>query len=121
MQLNSDLENIQLFASEHNLKLNASKSSVIFFNKKKINVVATINDFTLSINNVNLSVVNDIRNLGVYLDTNLTFQFHIKYKQKIAYMRLKKLYHLRKFLPAKTKYYLCNLLILSLFDYRRIW
>ena len=32
-------------------------------------------------------------------------------------MRLKKLYHLRKFLPAKTKYYLCNSLILFLFDY----
>jgi hypothetical protein len=34
-QLNSDLQNIQQFANEHNLKLNASKSSVIFFNKKK--------------------------------------------------------------------------------------
>ena len=60
----------------------------------KINADATINDFTVRINNVNLPVVNEIKNLGVYLDTNLTFQPHIKYKQKIAYAP-------KKIIPSK--------------------
>ena len=112
----SDLDNINSFAVDHNLKLNATKSCIIFLgsNRNNLNI---LDNFNVKINNVPVPVVKEAKNLGVYFDTGLTFQTHIKNKLKIAYMRLKKLYYLKTILPSKTKYYLCETLILSLFDY----
>ena len=115
-QFNSDLSRLNGFSTDHNLKLNASKSCYILFNTNK-NIENYISEnFRPVIENVHLPLVGEAKNLGVIFDKNLTFQSHINNKLRIAYMRLKKLNNLKSFLPSKTKYFLCDTLILSLFD-----
>ena len=116
-RLEEDLEFINSYAEDHNLKLNAIKSCIILFGSNKNNLAYVTDNFNITINNTPLPVVNETKNLGVYFDSGLTFLTHIKNKLKIAYMRLKKLYNFKNYLLPSAKYYLCNALVLSLFDY----
>lgn len=114
---NRDLENLNDFSKQHNLKLNPSKSYVIFFNTNKNTDNVVKKYFIPKIDNFPLPVSKEVKNLGIMFDENLTFQSHINSKLKVAYGRLKKLYGFKKFLPSRTKYLLCDSLILSLFNY----
>lgn len=117
LQYNIDINRIDKFATDHNLKLNTSKSCVLFFESSKARVTGITKNFKVEINNVLLPVVAEAKNLGIHVDSKLTFNSHIKNKLTNAYCRLKKLNIYKKFLPPFVKYYLCNTLILSLFDY----
>jgi len=114
-KLNTDLNNIHTFADEHNLKLNSTKSQILVFNPSKINREPI--NFQAHINNIPIPVVKEAKNLGIIFDNALTFSAHLQKKTTAAYLRLKQLYKVARFLPSKTKYLLCNSLILSLFDY----
>jgi len=113
---NRDLNSIQSYAENHNLKLNASKSCILFFGSNQRDVDIISQTFSVQIFNTKIPVVTEANNLGVILDNKLTFVSHINKKISIAYMRLKQLYNFKKYLTEKTKYYLCNTLILSLFE-----
>ena len=117
IQLNDDLKNISIFAQDHNLKLNPTKSCVMLLGENKRQIANINENLNIVINQEQVPVVTEAKNLGIYFDTRLTFATHVKRKLSIAHLRLKKLYHLKKYLPSKTKYYLCNSLVLSLFDY----
>lgn len=115
-QFNNDLGNLRNFAEDHNLKLNPSKSCILFFNHKS-SIDSVTRSFVPKIDDTPLTMVTEAKNLGVILDESLSFRPHVNNKLKIAYMRLKSLNKYKKFLPSKIKYKLCDSLILSLFDY----
>ena len=116
-QFNRDMKNIASYSKNHNLKLNASKSQLIFFGVKKNYLNNIPNNFEVKIDNDVLPVVAEAKCLGMVIDSNLTFQSYIKKKLQIAYMRLKNLYSLKKNMHPRAKYYLCDTLVLSLMDY----
>lgn len=116
-QFNADLKSINMYAKDHNLKLNPQKSNILLFCCNKQNEQATQNKIKIKIDETEVPLVTEAKNLGIIFDTQLNFKSHISKKVQIAYMRLKNLYKYNHSLPSKTKYYLCNSLILSLFDY----
>lgn len=70
--LQEDLERVANYCKTNNLILNISKCSVITFSRKTQTV-----QFKYSIENQPLLRVSDIRDLGVHLDSKLTFVNHI--------------------------------------------
>ena len=117
IKFNFDLNQLNSFALDHNLKLNPAKSSIIFLGGTKLKLNRISENFIAEINNVPLPKVTEVKNLGIFLDSELSFQTHIKHKLSIAYMRLRKLWNIKKYVQCKTKYFLCNSLVLSIMDY----
>ena len=117
LNFNDDLNKINKYALDHNLKLNAGKSCVIVFGSDINKITNTAGNMNIHIDNVAIPIVTETKNLGIYFDAKLSFQAHITTKLKAAYIRLKNFSSLKKYIPSKTKYQLCDTLILSLFDY----
>ena len=115
--LKSDLNKINQFSLDHNLKLNASKSQALIFNSNKHIREFVSNQYNVKIGDGVVPLVIEAKNLGIIFDTQLSFLPHINTKLRVAYTRLKALYRLKKYLSSKTKYLLCESLIISLFDY----
>ena len=112
----SDLRKIEEYAINHNLKLNAPQSQLLVLgnNSDRKNIE---NYLHIQLNNNTIPIVSEAKNLGVTFDSSLTFESHVKMKIKAAYLRLRNLYKLKKYLSSKQKYFLCDTLILSLFAY----
>ena len=104
-QLNQDLNCIYVYAENHNLKLNASKSCILFLSSNKNKIEYATNNFLVHINNIQIPVVSEAKNLGMIFDSNLTFGSHISKKLSVAYMRLKGLYKLKRHISSQIKYF----------------
>ena len=72
--LQSDLEKLSSWCNTNDMELNISKCSVITFTRKK-NVI----DFDYSVGGVTLKRVDEIKDLGIILDTKLCFDRHINH------------------------------------------
>lgn len=112
----SDLTNFYNLATDHLLKLNPSKSSVILFgNESQINFVK--NNMTIKLNNVPLPYCDSCKSLGLTIDSRLRFKAHVTAKLRSAYGNLKLIYGNRHSLPRETRKLLCDALVLSQFNH----
>lgn len=68
-KFNRDLENINKFAQDHNLKLNPSKSWIIFLGAIKAKLARISDNFNAHINDIRLPIVSEVKNLGIFLDS----------------------------------------------------
>ena len=80
IQLNDDLKNISIFAQDHNLKLNPTKSCVMLLGENKRQIANINENLNIVINQEQVPVVTEAKNLGIYFDTRLTFATHVKSK-----------------------------------------
>ena len=71
---NSDLAKIEKWASENKMQFNDTKSKVMLITRKRNN-----GNINVYLNNRRLDVVNDLKYLGIYFDSRLTFDKHIRY------------------------------------------
>jgi len=115
-QLESDVENLVVSAEMHNLNINPSKSSIIIFgnrvarNSVKDNVIISVNDAVIP-------VVDAVKSLGVYFDSELRFKLHITKCLQLGYSVLKLLYSSRYLLSQHIRKILCDSLVLSKLNY----
>lgn len=114
--VNTDLENISQFSADHGLIINPNKSSALLFCKKTDRNYAADN-INIFLNNNKIELVNEVKNLGLLLDSDLRFKSHITSCIRKAYCNLKLLYNNKDFLNTKLKTILCNSLVLSQFNY----
>lgn len=77
--LQKDIEALENWTLENGLKLNAAKCFVVSFSKIKEPIL-----FDYKISNLPLSRKTEIKDLGVWLDAELTFSTHIDYIAKTA-------------------------------------
>lgn len=75
---------------------------------KKINI---------KVSNETLEFTENVKNLGLVIDSRLRFAEHVKVCLQKAYMNLKHIYSIRKFINNKTKILLCDSLVLSQFNF----
>ena len=114
--INSDLSRFYRIATDHLLKLNPSKSSVIIFgNQTQIEVVK--NNIEIKLNNATLPFVDSCKSLGLILDSRLRFKDHVKSKLRVAYGLLKLIFGQRHYLSVDSRKMLSNALVLSQFNH----
>lgn len=114
-QLNEDLETIRGLSLRHNLLLNPTKCSLIFFANKNLHHL--LNDIRIQIGSVVLPPQTSSKSLGLILDDKLQFTQHINGLLPRAYLSLKLLYANRHCFDVGLRKLLCESLVLSLFNY----
>nr|CAI5842781.1 unnamed protein product [Callosobruchus analis] len=76
-----------------------------------------IHKISIKINSVGIPLTNKTKNLGVYIDTSLTFSDHISHILRRGYSSLKSFYSSRKIISKKNKIILTEALVLSHANY----
>ena len=115
-KVNEDLKALVDFSRLHNLEINPSKTEVILFGPPKAkNMVREM--VRLAIDGSPLTISSTVKNLGVLIDENLTFNDHINKCAQKAYGALRLIYTNRTYLSHGTKRLLCDSLVLSYFNY----
>lgn len=83
INLQADLDKLGVYYAENRIGINISKCSYISFTRKKY-----ANLFDYKINNVVINKLNSVRDLGVKVDSKLTFSEHIDSITNKAYKNL---------------------------------
>ena len=115
-ELSSDLRLIQKWAYQWKMSFNPDPSKqateVIFSRKKK-----PANHAPLSFNSSQVAVEPHQKHIGLYLDRNLTFDFHLKEKKSKANRVIGLIKHLSRTLPRKSLITLYTSIARSHLDY----
>lgn len=112
-KINDDLNNISDWSEHNSLLINPQKTQAILFSK---NVIET-NDLNIHVNGTVVDWQEKVKNLGLYMDINFKFDFHINNICKQAYFKLKTIYEYKYILPEETKKRLTESLVLSIPNY----
>ena len=114
--INEDLSKMHSFSVDHCLQLNPKKCVAMLFarpsDKQKV-----INNLNITLNNETILFKDEVRNLGLIMDTELRFEKHISNCIKKAIVKLKLLYNSKQMLNQKLRLMLCDSLVLSIFNY----
>lgn len=114
--VNSELHKIKQLSLEHDLKLNSNKSQLILFGSKHKKVFLKDN-LNINIDGVPLAVTDQVKNLGLIIDSDLRFREQTKVLLQKSYSSLKLIYSGRDILNFNLKKMLCESLVLSHFNY----
>ena len=109
------LANVKLWMNIFFVKLNESKTNIIVFAPKRIEKEISING--LFIDNECIRFSNVVENLGVLLDSKLSFRQHITKCTQSCYMSIKKISSVKSFLDTNQRIVLVTALVLSQLDY----
>ena len=113
----SKLENCIMEASDwmkqNSLKINENKTEFIIFSNKP----QTKDCHSLSVGNNYITLSGCIKILGVTLDSKMTLTKHISETCRSAYMHIRKIRSIRKFLTDKAVKTLCQSVVISRLDY----
>ena len=106
------IEQINSWMRQNFLQLNKDKTEIIVFgaNDKRSKVSAYLDSLSLQ-------TKNQVRNLGVILDSDLNFNSHINSITKSAYYHLKNIARIRGFMSKQDLEKLIHAFILSRLDY----
>ena len=97
------------------LKINDSKTEVILIGSKQ--QLAKLPDISVKVGNVNIRTADNVRNLGIIFDKNLSFETQIAAVCKKASYNLYKLWQIRKYLDDDSCESLVHAFITSHIDY----
>ena len=116
--LNADLNLISQWAQKISLLVNPTKSQAIIIGGQRL--LSNINLFELpqlSLNGAVIPFSTTVKDLGLLIDQNLTWQPQVNDVSRRIFSRIHSLKRLQNFIPLKTKVHLCQTLLLPLLDY----
>lgn len=114
--VNKDLMNIFDISKDYGLILNPSKTKVLFVPKNiRNNLVRSIK---LNLKMERLEIVQEVKNLNLYMDYTLRFETQENENISKAICGLRAIYQHRSYLSKSMKIRLCEVLVLSHFNYR---
>lgn len=114
--INNDLERIHKFSLEHSLHLNPDKCVAMLFGRR-VDRIKYKEDIAIQINDAPIQFKDEVKSLGLWLDTSLRFEKHVSLCIKKSFSALKVLYNSKDILNTKLKLMLCESLVLSNFNY----
>jgi hypothetical protein len=101
-QIEYDLKVLDIWFSNHYLKMNISKTNYIFFQGRKKFEFFTQNGLNIKLNGTPINRVDSFKYLGFWIDEELKFQQHIKHvKSKIIPMTFA-IKRIRPYISQKT-------------------
>ena len=113
--LESCLDDIGTWMAQNKLKMNNSKTEIIVYgNKQQLSKVRTSK---MNICGSVVECVDTVRDLGVWMQSSLTFDTHIKKKSQIANYQLHNLKTIRPFLSKQSTEILVHGLVHSHLDF----
>jgi len=116
--INSDLHNIKEWANSFGLIVNPSKSQALIVGGKYYFGFLDLSSLpAIMYDSVPITFSSSAKNLGVYIDSHLTWGIHVADVSKRVYCSFQSLKRLQKFLPFRTKITLAQSLLLPLLDY----
>ena len=111
------VEAVQEWCSRRRLRLNPDKTELIWFgsraNLRKLQSV----DTSLHLGSVNIAATDCVRDLGVWLDSDLSMRTHISKLTATCFFHLRRLRKLRRVLSVDLRKRLASVFILSRIDY----
>ena len=97
------------------LKLNDDKTEVILFGSEEKRNSANLH--SIKVGDSDINIVKDVRNLGLYLDSNLSMSTHVNFIIKSCYYHLRRLGQIRKLLTRDAANAIAVSTIISRLDY----
>lgn len=114
-RLNVCITEIMEWMSCNRLKLNASKTEVIFLGSSRRLLHCSCDEIDIAGNSI--CVAEKVRDLGVIIDSGLTFTDHVSKLVSTCYYHIRQLRSIRKSLTVDSSHALVRALILSRLDY----
>ena len=114
--MNRDLAGVLRFSVDHGLRINPSKTLCVVFGPGRCRE-HVVEGLDLSVDGVNITFKDTVKNLGVHLDSTLRFREHVTVLVRRAYASLRLLYSHRSILTVSLKRQLCEALVLSHLNY----
>ena len=111
----SCIHEIKTWLTNNLLQLNGNKTEVMLIAPKALH--RKVGDFLLQIDGCSISPSSEVRNLGVILDSSLSFQTHIKSLTKSAFFHLRNISRLRPSLSDSAAETLIHAFVSSRLDY----
>jgi hypothetical protein len=113
----SCISDVRDWCSSRRLQLNATKTELIWFGSRcNLNKLSNT-DLTLTVGNDVIQPVSVVRDLGVYLDSELTMKQHIRRITRSCFFQLRRLRQIRRSAGPEVTKKLVSALILSRLDY----
>ena len=109
------ISDVSTWMSCNKLKLNEDKTEIMLVGSNA--KVKAINIHSVFLCGETIKVANEVKNLGVYMDQNLSMDKHISYIRKICYLELRKIAHLRPYLTIEATNKLVCSFVSSRLDY----
>ena len=113
--LESAVEQVGSWMNDNRLKLNEEKTEFLVFSSKRHSADISIDSLTLGADTIRRVPV--ARNLGVHLDSELSFEYHIQYLCRICYANIKAVWKIRRFLTLDAAKTIIHALVISRLDY----
>ena len=106
---------VSTWMAANRLKMNPTKTEFIYFGSRQM-----LEKCEIEFLNVTGDIINRtdlIRCLGVWLDSQLSFNHHVNQKCKVAYINIRNIRSIRKFITVEIGQVLVSSLVLSHLDY----
>ena len=116
-KINCILNEVTLWMNTYFLKLNAGKTQMIVFGPSSIRNDVTINGIFIDYNNTCIRFRNVVKNLGVFLDSDMSYAHQINSCVSSVFLTIKSISKISSFLSKKEKCTLVCSLVLSKLDY----
>lgn len=110
-ELEYDIRKIQDWMEANHLKLNISKTKIMFVGKKAM--LRSTNSIKVCIDGSTIERVDNMKILGVFVDENLNWKGHIASIKKKCYASLSRMYRIKKVLSLENKIVLAEALVFS--------
>ena len=116
--INEDLKSLSAWATQNCLLINPTKSQTIILGYHKLLAkVDHSNLDSVTLNNSTIPFQRHVKNLGLHMTEDLSWNDHVKHICQKTYASLHSLNRLKNFLPTKLKTMLIKSLIMPHFDY----
>ena len=112
----SCISDVQAWMHNNKLQLNPDKTEMILITSKH-NQKSLSLPFSVDLNGTSIHLSSSVRNLGVTLDQNLSFQQHVSRTCQICYFELRRINSIRHYLSQDALKTLISAFVLSRIDY----
>ena len=114
-QLDECLLDIMHWMNQKKLKMNNSKTEIILYGTKQ--QLSKVNISSVNVGGIEVKCVDHVRDLGVLMENNLSFDRHIRKKCQTSHIQLRNLKRIRKHLSYKSTEILVHGLVHSHIDF----
>lgn len=115
-KISACVKDIKDWLNSNFLKLNMDKTEIIFIGTPSLTTNISSN-FTCEIAGSHIKISNTVKNLGVIIDSTLSFQSHINSLAKSAFFHLRRIAQLRPFISTKDAETVIHAFVSSRLDY----